>query len=161
MINKIVELAELIKIVEECTANGKIVAATSGCFDILHAGHVTYLEKARNECDMLIVFLNSDRSVRSLKGVTRPIVPQNERAIVIAGLESVNYVCVFDELDPCTCLSMVKPHYFIKGADYKGKTIPEMKVLYKYGGEVRYISMVDGCSSTNIVNKIRNLDCNG
>lgn len=138
-------------------SKGKKVVSTSGCFDIIHAGHVTYLEEAKARGDILIVLLNSDSSVRELKGVERPIVSEKERAIVLAGLSCVDYVCIFNENTPCTMISKLQPDSFIKGGDYKGMHIPEMDVMAPYGGKVEYVSMVDGCSSTNIIEKIKGL----
>ena len=158
MKTKIVNLDMLTDIVKKLHSEKKKVVSTSGCFDILHAGHVTYLEEAKNKGDVLVLLLNSDKSVKGLKGDERPIVPQKERAIVIAGLESVDYVCIFDESTPCEAIRRFKPDAFIKGGDYKGIHIPEMDVLSEYGGCVEYVSMVDGCSSTNIIEKIKGMN---
>lgn len=136
---------------------GKTVAATSGCFDILHAGHVTYLEEAKKHGDTLVLLLNTDSSVRRLKGAERPIVPEDERATVIAGLGCVDYVCLFGEATPCHAIECFKPDIWIKGGDYEGKHIPEMDIMQSYGGRVEYVCMVDGCSSTNIIKKIKGL----
>ena len=154
MRNKIVSKSELKDIVKKLKAEGKKVVSTSGCFDILHAGHVTYLEAAKEKGDVLIVLLNSDSSVRRLKGEQRPIVPENERAIVLAGLESVDYICIFDEDTPCSVVEEIQPDTVIKGGDYQGKWISEMDSVATYGGSVEYVQLVDGCSTTNIVNKV-------
>ena len=122
-----------------------------------HAGHVTYLEEARNKGDVLVVLLNSDSSVRKLKGETRPIVPQEERAIVLAGLACVDYICIFSEKTPCSIIDVIQPDIVVKGGDYDGKWIPEMDSVALYGGRVEYVSLVNGCSTTNIVKKIENL----
>lgn len=156
MKNKIVSLEELEKEIWHAKQQGKIVVSTSGCFDILHAGHVTYLEEAKAKGDILVVLLNSDSSVRALKGSSRPIVPEAERAVVIAGLESVDYVCIFSDQTPCGIIDKIQPDIVIKGGDYAGKQIPEMDSVAAYGGRVAYVSAVDGCSTTNIVEKIRN-----
>lgn len=158
MKSKIVSLEQLISISDELKAIGKKVVSTSGCFDILHAGHVTYLEEAKAKGDILVVLLNTDLSVRQLKGDSRPIVPQEQRALVVAGLGCVDYVCLFDETTPCLALSKFRPNAFIKGGDYKGVHIPEMDVLKQYGGDVEYVSIVGGCSSTNIIEKIKGTD---
>ena len=155
MKSKIVSIEKMAEIVSKAKQQEKKVIATSGCFDIIHAGHVTYLEEAKDKGDILIVFLNSDVSVKSLKGNNRPIVNQNERAIVIAGLECVDYVSIFDEKTPCQSILKCKPDVFIKGGDYRGKRIPEMDILEEYGGHVEYVSMVNGCSSTNIIERIK------
>lgn len=155
MRNKIVMLDELEQRIHSEKQQGKTIVSTSGCFDILHAGHVTYLEEARARGDVLIVLLNSDSSVRALKGSARPIVPEKERAIVIAGLESVDYVCIFADRTPCGIIERIEPDIVIKGGDYAGKHIPEMDSAASYGGRVEYVSVVDGCSTTNIVEKIK------
>lgn len=155
MRNKIITLDELDSEICEAKRQGKKVVSTSGCFDILHAGHVTYLEEARAKGDILVVLLNSDSSVRALKGSTRPIVPEKERAIVIAGLESVDYVCVFSDRTPCGIIERIQPDIVIKGGDYAGKYIPEMASVASYGGRVEYVDVVNGCSTTNIVEKIK------
>lgn len=154
-VDKIISLEQLERETRRAKAQGKTVVSTSGCFDILHAGHVTYLEEARARGDMLIVLLNSDRSVRALKGSTRPIVPEEERAVVVAGLESVDYVCIFSDRTPCGIIDMVQPDIVIKGGDYAGTHIPEMDSVAVYGGRVEYVNVVDGCSTTNIVEKIK------
>ena len=155
--SSILSLEELIEITRKLQCDGKKVVSTSGCFDILHAGHVTYLEEAKKKGDILVVLLNSDESVKGLKGKERPIVPEIERAIVVSGLRCVDYVCIFEESTPCDILSKFKPDSFIKGGDYAGVFIPEMNVLYSYGGIVEYVTLVEGWSSTNIIEKIRRL----
>lgn len=153
--NKIITQKQLGEEIQHARQQGKTVVSTSGCFDILHAGHVTYLEEAKARGDILVVLLNADSSVRALKGNTRPIVPEMERAVVIAGLESVDYVCIFSEQTPCALIDSLQPDVVIKGGDYAGKQIPEMDSVAAYGGRVEYVDVVDGCSTTNIVEKIR------
>lgn len=157
MKNKIVSLDELQKQLAACKKDGKKIVSTSGCFDILHAGHVTYLEEAKAAGDILVVMLNSDTSVRGLKGEERPIVPQEERSVVIAGLGCVDYVVLFDDRTPCGLIDLLQPDVVIKGGDYEGKHIPEMDSVSRYGGAVQYVSIVEGCSSTNIIEKIKKL----
>lgn len=154
MKDKVIDAGKLQLIVNTSKNQGKKVVATSGCFDIIHAGHVTYLEEAAAKGDVFVIFLNSDSSVRTLKGALRPIVPQKERAIVLAGLGCVDYVCIFDDVTPCSMIDKVRPDSFIKGGDYEGQWIPEMDSVKKYGGSVEYVTMVDGCSTTNIIEKI-------
>ena len=155
MKNKLLGLDVLVLEVDRLRKQEKKIVSTSGCFDILHAGHVAYLEEAKAKGDVLIVFLNSDSSVKRLKGEQRPIVPENERAMVIAGLEAVDYVCIFHEQTPCSVIEKIKPDIVIKDGDYSGKIIPEMDVVNTYGGRVEYVSMTQGCSSTNIIEKIK------
>ena len=157
MKNKIFSRENLIKITADLKTHGKHIVATSGCFDILHAGHVTYLEKAKAKGNILVVCLNSDKSVKTLKGKERPIVCEKERALVIAALEAVDFVYIFDEPTPCSIYKAIKPDLIIKGGDYVGKTIPEMEIVKEYGGAVEYVDFVNGCSSTNIIEKIKSL----
>lgn len=152
---KIKTVEELFVIIKDLKKRGNKVVSTSGCFDIIHAGHVTYLEEAKRKGDILVVLLNSDASVKGLKGDERPIVSENERAIVIAGLESVDYVCIFDENTPCEMISKLQPDSFIKGGDYKGKHIPEMDVMKSYGGKVEYVDFIRGCSTTEIIERVK------
>lgn len=157
MKNKIFSRENLIKITADLKTQGKHIVATSGCFDILHAGHVTYLEKAKAKGNILVVCLNSDKSVKTLKGKERPIVCEKERALVIAALEAVDFVYIFDEQTPCSIYKAIKPDLIIKGGDYAGKIIPEMEIAKEYGGTVEYVDFVNGCSSTNIIEKIKSL----
>ena len=154
MMKKIVNHDELKKILSNLKNQGKTILSTSGCFDIVHAGHVRYLEEAKKFGDVLVVMLNTDFSVKSLKGPERPIVNEEDRAIVMAGLESVDYVCLFDELTPCRLISELQPDIVVKGGDYQGKHIPEMDTVAEYGGRVEYVLMVEGHSTTNIIHKI-------
>ena len=157
MKDKIVSIDKLDILVKQLKDENKKVVFTSGCFDILHAGHVAYLEEAKRKGDVLVVLLNSDDSVKMLKGDTRPIVSQEERAFVIAALESVDYVCVFGDQTPCGIIERIKPDIVVKGGDYKGKIIPEMESVKKYGGKVCYVNIVDDCSSTNIIERIKRM----
>lgn len=157
MKNKIMTLDGLKEELLYIRKQNKTVVSTSGCFDILHAGHVTYLEEAKAKGDILVVLLNSDSSVRALKGDTRPIVPEEERAVVIAGLASVDYVCIFSDRTPCRIIETIHPDIVIKGGDYAGQHIPEMDSVAAYGGRVEYVNVVDGCSTTNIVAKIKRM----
>lgn len=157
MKNKIIKIKDLKNIIYDLKNEGKIIVSTSGCFDILHAGHVTYLEEARAKGDILVLLLNSDKSVRALKGSERPIIPEDERAIVVAGLECVDFVCIFNESNPCAALDIIRPDVFIKGGDYRGISIPEIEIMEKFGGRVDFVDMVDGCSSTNIIEKIKEM----
>ena len=137
--------------VEILKNNQKKVVFTNGCFDLLHAGHVSYLAKAREFGDLLVVGLNSDRSVRELKGDTRPINCQNDRALVLAGLYFVDYVVIFDELTPLNLITALKPNVLVKGADYKDKEVIGSEIV----DEVRLVEFMDGKSSTNIIKKIQ------
>jgi rfaE bifunctional protein nucleotidyltransferase chain/domain len=137
---------------------GKTVVWTNGCFDILHAGHVRTLQAARDLGDVLIVGLNSDRSVRELKGPERPIVPEAERAEVLEALRSVDHVLIFDELTPEKVLAQLQPDIHCKGGDYappNGKPVPEAHIVEGYGGKIAYLPLLPEVSTTDIVRRIR------
>ncbi|SFB06198.1 rfaE bifunctional protein, domain I/rfaE bifunctional protein, domain II [Amycolatopsis marina] len=131
--------------------DGGRLVATGGCFDLLHPGHVTLLRKARALGDALVVCLNSDESVRALKGETRPIVTATDRARLLAELESVDAVAVFDETSPATLLDRLRPDVWVKGGDYAGTDLPEADVVHRHGGEVVLIPMVEGYSTSRLV----------
>ena len=151
---QIVSQDEIITIVREGQSLGKTYAATNGCFDILHVGHVRYLEETKKFGDVLIVALNSDKSVRELKGEGRPINNENDRAEVLNGLKSVDYVVLFDEQSPANLLSEIKPDVHTKGADYNENTLPEAKIIKENGGRLEFIKFVDGKSTTATIKKI-------
>jgi D-beta-D-heptose 7-phosphate kinase / D-beta-D-heptose 1-phosphate adenosyltransferase len=132
-------------------AAGGTVVATGGCFDVLHAGHVRLLEAARRLGDCLVVCLNGDLSVRRLKGRHRPVNPVDDRRAVLAGLSCVDAVVVFDEDTPCAVLRQLRPHLFVKGADYAGGDIPERDVLARWGGQVVFVPLVSNRSTTRIL----------
>ena len=141
-------------LIDKLHQNGKTVVATNGCFDILHVGHVRYLEKTKSFADVLIVLLNSDKSVKSIKGPTRPINNENDRAEVLCALKSVDYVVLFDEDSPRNLLDEMKPDVYTKGADYTMETLPEADIMKKNGTRVEFIEFVQGKSTTNIINKV-------
>jgi rfaE bifunctional protein nucleotidyltransferase chain/domain len=130
------------------------VVFTNGCFDILHAGHVTYLEKARKQGDILIVALNTDASTRKLKGPTRPINPLADRMKVIAALESVSYVVSFDDETPIDLIRKILPDILVKGGDYEVKKIVGYREVTENGGKVKTIPFLEGRSSSNVIQKI-------
>ncbi|MBQ6297619.1 MAG: D-glycero-beta-D-manno-heptose 1-phosphate adenylyltransferase [Selenomonadaceae bacterium] len=132
----------------------KKIVFTNGCFDIIHAGHVRYLTAAKNFGDVLIVGLNSDSSVRQLKGASRPINNQADRAEVLLALKPVDYVIIFDELTAENLISKVKPDVYVKGGDYSLETLPEAKIVQSYGGRVELVNLVAGKSTSNIIKKI-------
>lgn len=135
---------------------GKEIVTTNGVFDILHLGHVTYLQQAKKLGDVLIVGLNSDRSVKAIKGDKRPLNDEQARAFCLAALECVDYVVIFGESDPCDLLDLIKPDIHVKGGDYKGKEdkILEKDIVESYGGKIELIDFVDGYSTTNLIQKI-------
>lgn len=145
---------EIIKIVREGQKKGKTFVTTNGCFDILHVGHVRYLQKTKEKADYSIIMLNSDKSVRSLKGENRPINNENDRAEILSSLRCVDYVVLFEEKSPAKLLEDIKPDIYTKGADYTLETLPERDVVIKNNIKVEFIDFVDGKSTTNIINKI-------
>lgn len=149
--SKIVGLSKLKKEIARLRKAGKKVAFTNGCFDILHYGHVSYLEKAKKGNRILVVGLNSDASTRRLKGPTRPINPQKARAFVLAALESVDYVTVFNEDTPYKFIKAILPDILIKGADWKGKPVVGADVVKCNGGTVEFVTFVDNFSTTKII----------
>lgn len=151
---KIHTLSSAKSIVRTWKGNGKKLVFTNGCFDILHAGHVSYLAKARRFGDRLILGLNSDESVRRLKGDSRPINKQESRAFVLAGLECVDMVILFDEDTPLGLIEALKPDVLVKGADYREENVVGAKEVRSRGGEVRLVELVEGVSSTIIANKL-------
>ena len=145
----------LLMAVESARANGERIVFTNGCFDILHAGHVGYLEEARKQGDRLIVALNSDTSVRRLKGPNRPINLIDRRMAVLAGLESVDWVVSFNDDTPERLLRLVKPDVLVKGGDYSEDQVVGSDIVKATGGSVKVLQFFDDCSTTSIVNRIR------
>lgn len=137
---------------------GKKVVFTNGCFDILHAGHVQYLAQAKACGDYLILGLNSDTSVQKLKGPTRPLNSQEERAIVLSGLSAVDAIVIFDDPTPIPLLEVIKPNIHVKGGDYQAENLPEYALINDFGGKVKIIPFRQGCSTTGLINKILKQD---
>src|SRR6266513_2551843 len=137
-------------------ASGKKLVVTNGCFDLLHVGHVTYLEAARQQADVLLVGLNSDASVRQLKGKGRPLNPENDRAAVLAALEAVGGVCIFPELRATHFLSLAQPDVYVKGGDFSVEQLPkeERDVVAGLGGKIVTIGFVPGKATTALLEKI-------
>jgi rfaE bifunctional protein nucleotidyltransferase chain/domain len=157
--DKIIRYAELAQWRGAFKNAGKRLVVTNGCFDLLHVGHVTYLESARNEGDALLVGVNGDLAVRGLKGEGRPINNEEDRAGVIAGLESVSFVCVFPEVRATEFLRLARPDIYIKGGDYTLETLnqEERRVVEAGGGRIVFIPFVPGKSTTSLVKKISSL----
>lgn len=152
---KIYHLSELASILQQAKSDGNVVVTTNGCFDVLHLGHLRYLQAARQLGDLLVVAINSDSSVRQLKGENRPLVPEEERAEMLAGLGCVDYVVVFPELTPISLLSELKPSIHVKGGDYKLEQLIEKDVVEANGGKVIVGLNVPGKSTTNLIEVIR------
>jgi D-beta-D-heptose 7-phosphate kinase/D-beta-D-heptose 1-phosphate adenosyltransferase len=147
--------AKLFQAIECARAKGERIVFTNGCFDIIHAGHVGYLEEARKQGDRLIVALNSDASVQRLKGQGRPINPIDRRMAVLAGLESVDWVVSFDDDTPERLLRQIKPDVLVKGGDYRAEQIVGSGIVKDNGGNVKVLRFFENCSTTSIVNRIR------
>ena len=145
---------EIINIVRKGQAEGQTFVVTNGCFDILHVGHVRYLQKTKSYADKLVVMLNSDASVKSIKGDSRPINCEADRAEILSSLSCVDYVVLFDEKSPAKLLEEIKPDVYTKGADYTLETLPERDVVLKNNIKVEFIDFVEGKSTTNVINKI-------
>ena len=139
-----------------CRKSGRTIVFTNGCFDILHAGHVRYLNAAKALGDVLIVGLNSDESVRRLKGEGRPVNPAEDRAEVLAALRAVDHVIVFGEATAEELVRQLKPDIYVKGGDYSLETLPEAKIVHSYGGKTVLIPMVEGRSTTNVIRRLQN-----
>ncbi|MFH1441560.1 MAG: D-glycero-beta-D-manno-heptose 1-phosphate adenylyltransferase [Candidatus Omnitrophota bacterium] len=152
--SKIKSLKQLSKTALSLKSKGKKIVFTNGCFDILHFGHVYYLQQAKKQGDILIVGLNSDTSIKRIKGKNRPIVCQQDRAKVLAGLESVDYIVIFNEDTPLKTISAIKPDVLIKGSDWQKNNIVGSEVVSQYGGKVATIKLAKGRSTTNIIEKI-------
>jgi len=147
----------LAAIITEEKRRGKRVVFTNGCFDLLHVGHVKYLQKARSFGDLLVLGLNSDASVRRLKGEKRPLIGEEERAHLLAALDCVDYVVIFDEDTPLQLIETIRPLVLVKGGDYTPEGVVGKDVVESYGGRVELVEFVDGKSTTNIIEKIRDL----
>ena len=151
---KLVSQEEIINIVKNGQKAGKTFVVTNGCFDILHVGHIRYLQKTKSLGDYSIVMLNSDKSVKMIKGDSRPINNEQDRAEILNALSCVDYVVLFDESSPAELLEKIKPDIYTKGADYTIETLPERDIVKRNNIKVEFIEFVQGKSTTNIINKI-------
>ena len=155
---KLIPWDDLLAAREQARRDGRVVVWTNGTFDLLHPGHASSLQAARALGDVLVVGLNSDASVRGYKGPARPILTQGERAAMLAALECVDYVVVFDEPTPEAALARLKPDVHCKGAEYApphGRPVPERAVVEGYGGRIEYLPLVPGVSTTELLKRIR------
>ena len=151
---KVFNRNELATVLRQLKSEGNVIVTTNGCFDVLHLGHLRYLQAARQLGDLLVVAINSDASVRELKGENRPLIPEDERAEMLAGLECVDYVVIFPELTPIELLSELKPDIHVKGGDYKLEQLVEREVVEANGGKVIVGLNVPGKSTTNLIDVI-------
>jgi rfaE bifunctional protein nucleotidyltransferase chain/domain len=156
LLNKISDLPSLKKTVSKWQSEGKKIVFTNGVFDLLHIGHITYMAKAAELGDKLVIGLNSDSSVKRIKGENRPVNDQNNRAAILAALFFVDAIVVFEEDTPLNLITALMPDVLVKGADYAIENIVGAKEVIANGGEVKTISFVEGYSSTSIIEKIRN-----
>ncbi len=154
MKQKIKERKELLKIIKDLKAKGKRIVFTNGCFDLLHIGHIRYLEEAKALGDVLVVGVNSDSSVQKLKGPKRPILPAEERMEILSGLGSVDYVTLFDELDPLELINSLQPNVLVKGGDWTKEQTVGKEVVERSGGRVVIIPFVQGASTSNLIETI-------
>jgi D-beta-D-heptose 7-phosphate kinase/D-beta-D-heptose 1-phosphate adenosyltransferase len=154
MKQKIKGRKELLRIIKNLRAKGNRIVFTNGCFDLLHIGHIRYLEKAKTLGDILVVGVNSDSSVRKIKGPKRPVLPVKERTEILSGLECVDYVTIFDEVDPLKLITSLKPNVLVKGGDWAKEQIVGREVVERSGGEVVVIPFIKGASTSNLIETI-------
>jgi len=159
--NKILDRDILKHKLDALRKQGRKTAFTNGCFDILHVGHVRYLKEAKKTADILVLALNSDSSVRTIKGEKRPLVHEEERAEVLAALECIDFVTIFPELTPLELICCLKPDILIKGGDWTEDKVVGRDEIKQWGGHVTIIPKVSGKSTTNIVDKIISVYCSG
>jgi D-beta-D-heptose 7-phosphate kinase/D-beta-D-heptose 1-phosphate adenosyltransferase len=152
---KILKRDALARLADEAKRCGKRVVMTNGCFDLLHVGHLHLLREAKRRGDILIVALNNDRSVKAIKGPGRPILPESERSELIAALEMVDYVTLFDETDPKAVVEAIRPHVLVKGGDWEVNEIMGADIVKSEGGEVAVVPYLKGYSTTELIERIK------
>lgn len=153
--SKVGSLADAMSAARAARAAGRTVALANGCFDVLHAGHVRYLEGARAEADVLVVGVNGDGSVRRLKGQGRPVMPEGDRALLVAGLRAVDHVVVFAEDDVSALILALRPDVHCKGTDYTAETVPERDVVRSYGGRVAIVGDPKDHDTRKLLERLR------
>jgi rfaE bifunctional protein nucleotidyltransferase chain/domain len=156
-VNKLVTLDQAATIATRFKSEGRTIVLTNGCFDLLHVGHIRYLEAAKKEGDVLIVALNSDESVRTLKGPSRPVMDQDERAEIISALSCVDYVLIFDESTVDGVIERLQPSVHAKGTDYTEDSVPERETLARIGGRVAIVGDPKDHSTKDFLKKIREI----
>jgi len=154
MTGKIVSVEEMGTLREQLASRGRKVVFTNGCFDLLHVGHVRCLKEARKQGDLLIVGVNSDESTRRIKGPGRPLMPQEDRAEILAALECVDYVVIFSERTAERLVRALKPDVYVKGGNYTVEDLPEAKVVAEYGGQVHLASLTPSRSTTSLLSAV-------
>jgi D-beta-D-heptose 7-phosphate kinase/D-beta-D-heptose 1-phosphate adenosyltransferase len=155
---KLKSLEEIKAIVVDARTNGKKVAFTNGCFDLLHRGHVHVLRAARACADLLIVGINSDHSVKQIKGPKRPVLPESDRCELLGAMEMVDFVILFNEPDPYNLISAIRPDVLVKGGDWKTEKIIGADMVEEAGGRVVVVPYIKGFSTTEIIERIKNSD---
>lgn len=148
-------LSELRVLCTQLRLENQTLVFTNGCFDLLHPGHLTYLEQAKAFGDILIVGLNSDRSVQNLKGTSRPILPEKDRARMLGGLKPVDHVILFDSPTPIPLIKELQPDVHVKGGDYQAEALPEYDTVLQYGGCVKIVPFISGYSSSQLIQSIQ------
>ena len=155
---KVLARQELLDEVKKLNLQNKTIGLTNGCFDLLHTGHIKSIEEAKHRCDYLVVLVNSDTSIKQLKGDTRPIIKEADRTYTLASLVYVDFVCVFNETSPLKLIELIKPDIYFKGSDYDLNELPEALAVKSYGGRVENLKLIEGYSTTKLIDKIR-LSC--
>ena len=158
MREKILDRQALSKLIEDRRQKGlppRRIVFTNGCFDLLHVGHVRYLWEARRQGDCLVVAINTDESIRRLKGPDRPILPLDERLQIMAGLACVDYVTWFEEDTPIALLELLRPEVLVKGANYPIEGVVGHELVQQWGGEVRVLHLTEGASTTNLIERVQ------
>ena len=154
ILGEVVSKSELQGICSRLKKSGKKIVFTNGCFDLLHVGHIRYLKGAKELAAVLVVGLNSDQSVRKLKGPQRPIQPENDRAEILSSLSSVDFVSIFDDETPLNIIELIRPDILVKGGDWSIDKIVGADIVKSYGGSVKNIQFVEGHSTTTLINKL-------
>lgn len=152
--DKIKSIEEIKKISSNLRKEGKIIVFTNGCFDILHPGHIKVLKKAKSIGDILIVGLNSDKSIRMIKGKKRPIIDQRGRCEILSSLSMVDYIVIFEEKTPEKLIKAILPNFIVKGADYKEEEVVGKDIIERYGGKIVIVPLYKKYSTTNLIKKI-------
>jgi rfaE bifunctional protein nucleotidyltransferase chain/domain len=155
--SRVLSLSKLKDALNTYRQQKKVIVVTNGCFDILHTGHLRLLNGAKSLGDILVVAVNSDSSVKQLKGTDRPLVNEKERAEVLANLKAVDFVTIFDEVTASEVLKAIKPDIYVKGGDYNPANLPEAPIVAAFGGTIKFVDLEPGKSSTNLIEKIKSL----
>ena len=152
---KVLNRQELLDKIKKLNLQRKTIGLTNGCFDLLHTGHIKSIEEAKHNCDCLVVLVNSDTSIKQLKGETRPIIKEADRAYTLSSLIYVDFVCLFDETSPLKLIELIKPDIYFKGSDYDLNELPEAVAVKSYGGRVENLKLIEGYSTTKLIEKIK------